>query len=67
MTTGEGATAVLERSAHIADVERRLAERLGTKVSIRDRGGPGRIVIDYYAAEDLARVMDVLLGVDATG
>jgi len=54
------------RSAHIGDIERRLAERLGTKVSIRDRGGPGRIVIDYYSPDDLERVLEVLAGVEPT-
>jgi ParB family chromosome partitioning protein len=56
-----------ERSAHVIDIERQLAERLGTKVSIRDRLGHGRISIDYYSADDLERLLETLLGVDRVG
>lgn len=49
-------------SAHVADLEQRLREVLGTKVSVRDRGGPGRIVIDYYTGDDLARILALLEG-----
>jgi len=56
-----------ERSAHVIDIERQLADRLGTKVSIRDRLGHGRISIDYYSAEDLERLLETLLGVDRVG
>lgn len=59
-----GPPIVAERSAHIIDIERRLAEHFGTRVSIRDRLGHGRIGIDYYSADDLERVLDLLMGVD---
>ena len=49
-----------EKSPHIADIERRLSERLGTRVTLRDRRGRGRIVIDYYTHEDLDRMLVVL-------
>jgi ParB family chromosome partitioning protein len=51
-----------ERSAHILDLERQLTERLGTRVTIRDQRGHGRVVISYYANEDLDRVLALLLG-----
>jgi ParB family chromosome partitioning protein len=53
-----------ERSAHVVDLERQLTERLGTRVSLRDKRGRGRIVIDYYSSEDLDRVLGLLLGVE---
>jgi ParB family transcriptional regulator, chromosome partitioning protein len=40
-----------------------LRDRLTTQVSIRHRDdGGGRIEIDYYSAEDLERVLDLVLG-----
>jgi ParB family chromosome partitioning protein len=53
------------RSAHLDDLERRLAERLGTRVEIRDRGDRGgRLVIDYYSADDLERVLALVMGAE---
>jgi ParB family chromosome partitioning protein len=52
---------VAAKAAHVADLEHRLSEHLGTRVSLQDRRGRGRIVIDYYSAEDLDRVL-LLLG-----
>jgi ParB family chromosome partitioning protein len=57
-------SAAPERNAHVIDVERQLTERLGTKVSIRDRLGHGRISIEYYSPDDLERLLETLLGVD---
>ena len=54
-----------ERNAHIVDLERRLSERLGTRVTLRDQRGRGKIVIDYYSAEDLDRVLGLLIGIEA--
>jgi len=61
------APAATERNAHVIDIERRLAERFGTKVAVRDRLGRGRISIDYYSPDDLERLLEVLLGVDRVG
>lgn len=55
-----------ERSPHLADLERRLTERMGTRVTLRDRRGRGRVVISYYTSEDLDRVVELLLGVAAS-
>jgi ParB family transcriptional regulator, chromosome partitioning protein len=52
-------------NAHLKDVESQLAERLATRVTIRDRGGPGRLVIDYYSAEDLGRLVELIGGASA--
>ena len=54
-----------KRSRLDADLERveaDLRERLGTKVSLsRSRNG-GRIVIEYYSDEELARLYERLIG-----
>lgn len=45
----------------IVSLEERLAERLATKVRIREKEGRGRISIDFYSAEDFERIRDVIL------
>ena len=48
--------------AELERVEEDLRQRLGTKVSLsRSRKG-GRIVIEYYSDEELARLYDRLIG-----
>ena len=61
----EPAASSVERSAHLLDLEQRLSDRLGTRVAIRDRSGAGRITIDYYSAEDLERILELLIGVES--
>jgi ParB family chromosome partitioning protein len=60
------ATPPAERSAHVTDLERRLAERLGTRVTIHDHEGRGRIAIEYYSAEDLDRLLELIAGAAST-
>ncbi|HVR74857.1 MAG TPA: ParB/RepB/Spo0J family partition protein [Planctomycetota bacterium] len=45
----------------IVSLEESLAERLATKVRIREKEGRGRISIDFYSAEDFERIRDVIL------
>ncbi|OPZ64150.1 MAG: putative chromosome-partitioning protein ParB [Firmicutes bacterium ADurb.Bin506] len=40
----------------------RLSERLGTKVKLTGSPSRGAIHIDFYAAEDLDRILDIILG-----
>jgi ParB family chromosome partitioning protein len=54
------------RNAHVTDLERQLTERLGTRVSIRDVDGRGRIAIEYYSSEDLDRLLGLILGATVT-
>ena len=58
----EGAVPVAERSAHLSDLERQLTERLGTRVTIKDHDGRGRIAIEYYSTEDLDRLLGLIAG-----
>lgn len=46
------------------ELQERLSTRLGTPAKLeRVRGGSGRIVLDFYSEEDLARIVE-LLGLD---
>jgi ParB family chromosome partitioning protein len=42
------------------DLEGRLRERLGTRVRIQERGGRGKMVIDFYSREDFDRILEIL-------
>lgn len=53
------------RPAPIIELEDRLKERLGTKVTIDDRGSGGRITIKYTSTDDLERIYRHLFGADA--
>jgi ParB family chromosome partitioning protein len=46
--------------SQISDLERRLQERLGTKVDLRYRQGKGSIQIHFYSDEDLERVLEIV-------
>ena len=47
------------KSADVRQLEARLRESLGTKVSVEEgrKAGTGRIVIDFYSPEDLDRIL----------
>lgn len=47
--------------AHIADLEAQLRDHLGTKVHVKDRGGPGKIVIEYFSRPECDRLLALLL------
>ena len=52
--------AVTSKNTYVKSLESNLRQYLGTKVSIKDKDGKGKIVIDYLSTEDLNRVLDVL-------
>jgi ParB family chromosome partitioning protein len=58
-TAAPGATAET-RDPHVARLEDRLRERLGTKVHLRYRGGKGAIEIRFFDDDDLERVLSLL-------
>ncbi|HLD18096.1 MAG TPA: ParB/RepB/Spo0J family partition protein [Patescibacteria group bacterium] len=47
---------------NLADHEKRLRERFGTMVRLRERGGTGSVEIFFYAKEDLAELLRKLEG-----
>lgn len=48
------------REPEIREIEERLIEALGTKVSVRGDSRKGTIAIEYYSLEDLERIIEVL-------
>jgi len=50
------------KEPEILEVEERLIEALGTKVSVRGDAKKGTISIEYYSLEDLERILYVLAG-----
>jgi ParB family chromosome partitioning protein len=58
LSAGESPLAV--RDVHVADVEHRLQERLGTKVALRYRRGKGSIEIRFFTDQDLERVLQII-------
>ncbi len=50
------------RSAQLESVESSLREALGTKVRLDDRGGKGRIVVEYFSVEELDRLLQQMIG-----
>lgn len=50
------------KTAHIADLETRMRDRLGTKVQIKTNksGKKGRIVIDFYSPEEFERLSEIM-------
>lgn len=57
---GKGGASRGSSSSALSSVEDRLRRLLGTKVQIRHgQGGKGEIVIEYYSADDLDRLIEV--------
>ncbi|MBW1784791.1 MAG: ParB/RepB/Spo0J family partition protein, partial [Deltaproteobacteria bacterium] len=50
-----------EVDLYIESLERDLQKSLGAKVMINRKGKKGRVVIEFYSDDDLARLMDQLL------
>ncbi len=49
------------KGPEIHDLEERLIEALGTKVSVRGDGAKGTISIEYYSLDDLERILGVII------
>ena len=44
-------------SADVTDLQDRLSERLGTKVTVKDKKGKGKVVIEYHSLEQLDGIL----------
>ncbi len=55
-----GVVIPLTQDAHVADLENRLRERLGTKIQLRYKQGKGALEISFFSDEDLERVLQIL-------
>ncbi|MBN2193976.1 MAG: ParB/RepB/Spo0J family partition protein [Polyangiaceae bacterium] len=49
------------KTAGTRDLEQRLAQKLGTRCEVRDRGGAGELVIRYASLDELDRILDQIL------
>ncbi len=56
------ATKVRKLSPELKDVENRLLEIFGTKVSIKGSNSKGKIEISYFSLDDLNRILDIIEG-----
>jgi len=50
-----------KRSANVRDLEMRLSRALGSKTTVKDNKGKGRIEISYASFEELDRLLEKLL------
>ncbi len=57
-----------EKLLDIAEVENTLRNKLSTKVKVRhSKKGSGEIVIEYYSADDLERILEAITNPNAQG
>jgi len=55
-----------EASSTLSNVEDKLRQTLGTKVRVRTlRAGKGEIVIEYYSADELDRLLELFASIEA--
>jgi len=54
-------TRKLPISPHMQNIMDDLCQRLGTKVRVMQKGKKGKIVVDYYSAQDLDRILSLLM------
>ncbi len=55
-----GSITPLTQDAHVAALENRLREKLGTKVHLKYSQGKGSLEISFFSDEDLERVLQIL-------
>ncbi len=58
--SGKRTPAATRRSSDLADIEQRLIDLLGTKVTLKGTLKRGTIEIGYFSKEDLERIYDLL-------
>jgi ParB family chromosome partitioning protein len=55
-----GVIVPLPTDAHVADLENRIRERLGTKVHLKYSQGKGAVEISFFSDDELERVLQIL-------
>ena len=48
------------KNIEISSIEDELAVHIGTKVSIKEKNGKGKITIDFYDIDDLNRILEII-------
>lgn len=49
-----------KKDANTIDIEEKLRSYLGTKVELQHRANKGKIVIEYYSADELERIIELI-------
>lgn len=57
---GRSSAAAPLRDTHVASLENKLRERLGTKVQLRYRDGKGALDIRFFSDDELERILQIL-------
>lgn len=50
-----------KQDPNTVEVQQQLMEHLGTRVTLEENGGKGRIIIEFYSAEDASRIINNIL------
>ncbi|AND86290.1 ParB/RepB/Spo0J family partition protein [Clostridium tyrobutyricum] len=50
----------IKSNPYYIDIEEKLKELFGTKVTLNDKKNKGKIEIEYYSPDDLQRILDIL-------
>jgi len=58
--SGKATAAAPLRDTHVASLENKLRERLGTKVQLRYRDGKGALDIRFFSDDELERILQIL-------
>jgi ParB family chromosome partitioning protein len=59
-----GVITPLTQDTHVADLENKIRERLGTKVHLRYSHGKGALEVAFFSDDELERILQIL-GVQA--
>jgi ParB family chromosome partitioning protein len=59
-STAAPAGTVRSKDMHVADIENRLRERLGTKVQLRYAQGKGAVEISFFSDDEFERILELL-------
>jgi ParB family chromosome partitioning protein len=59
-TSRPGSLTPLTQDAHVASLENKLRERLGTKVHLRYAQGKGALEISFFSDDELERILQIL-------
>lgn len=54
----------LDLEPQLKDLQNKMTQRLGTKVTVQPKGERGKIVIEYYNTEELDRIFETIIGHD---
>jgi ParB family chromosome partitioning protein len=59
-TSKPGSLTPLTQDAHVASLENKLRERLGTKVRLRYTQGKGALEVSFFSDDELERILQIL-------